>query len=337
MGQTQGRSMKPSLAARLAALAGGLILLAGCQNQGQAGGPGPSSDSRVALLEASAITVRAEGKVAIVGGDETRARLWAVSLDNLSKRWELPYPPGAQPLDDIEALAPWGKNDLFVCCSQSRTKPHSRVKPERNRLALVTLSPDAREVTSVRIYDGLRDHLLSYLGARAADLVENTEAIAGGSPATGGLNVEGIALWQDQLLVGLRSPVAKGGAIVIPIKNPARLFEAALSRNAPEFGQIMILPTGPGEGIRDMCATGGAVLIILGASGEVYKTKPRIVRWDPAKNTLTPLRVPGFKHIAKPEGIAVDPQGRLLIVQDQLPPLPQVLFRLEVRQEGGEE
>jgi hypothetical protein len=333
----KGLSMKQNLPARLAAAAAWLTLLAGCQSQGETGGPGPSPDSRVALIEASGLTVRAAGKVAIVGGDETRARLWGVSLEDFSKRWELPFPPGTPPLDDIEALAPWGRNDLFVCCSQSRTKPHGRVKPERNRLALATLTPDARQVTSVRVYDGLREHLLGYLGARAADLVENTEAIAEGTPATGGLNVEGIAAWKEQLLLGLRSPVAKGGAIVIPVNNPAKLFEAALSRNPPEFGQIMILPTAPGEGIRDMCTTEGAVLMILGSSGEVYKTKPRIVRWDPVKNELKQLRVPGFKHIAKPEGIAVDPQGRLLIVQDQLPPLPQVFFRLEVRQEGGEE
>lgn len=320
---------------RLTALATGLLLVAGCQSQGGTGGP--SSSPLVDLVEASGICVRAEGKVAIVGGDEAPGCLWGVSLNDLSQRWALPFPLGTPTLDDIEALAPWGRYGLFVSSSQSRTKPHARVKPERNCLALVTLSPDARQITATRVYDGLRDHLLACLAGQATRLVENTEAISEGTPATGGLNVEGLAVWQGQLLVGLRSPIAHHGAIVVPIKNPAELFATVGSRTPPDFGPLMILPTEPGEGIRDMAVTDDGILLILGASGEVHKVKPRVVRWDPVKNELKKVHVPGFKQIEKPEGIALDPQGRLLIVQDQRPPLPQVFFRLEIKDKAEEE
>lgn len=323
--------------APLTILAAMLILATGCQGQGGAAAGGPSSSPRVDLVEASGLCIVAESKVAVVGGDETRACLWGVSLDDPAKRWALPFPLDMPTLDDIEALAPWGKYELLVCCSQSRTKPHARVRPERNRLALVTLSPDGRQITAARVYDGLRDHLLGYLAGQASRLVENTAAIADGTPATGGLNVEGLAAWQGQLLVGLRSPIARNGAIVIPIKNPQPLFATAGSRTPPEFGPLLILPTEPGEGIRDMAATDDGILLILGPSAEVHRTKPRIVRWDPAKNELKKVHVPGFKKIQKPEGMAVDPQGRLLIVQDQLPPLPEVLFRLEIKDKADEE
>ena len=328
--------MRIDCAARLGVATAWLVIVTGCQNQGQAGAGGPSSSPRVELVEASGIAVLTEAKVAVVGGDETHGRLWAVSLEDLSKRWELPFSPGTPTLDDIEALAPWGKYDLLVCCSQSRTKPHAYVRPERNRLALVTLTPDARQITAARVYEGLRGHLLNYLAGQASQLVENTEAIADGTPATGGLNVEGIAPWQGQLLLGLRSPMARGGAIAVPIKNLVQMFETVGSRTPPEFGPLVILPTEPGEGIRDMGAAPDGVLLILGPSGEVHKTRPRIVRWDPVKNELKQVHVPGFKKIQKPEGIAVDPQGRLLIVQDQLPPLPEVFFRLEIKDKADE-
>ncbi|HUU10116.1 MAG TPA: DUF3616 domain-containing protein [Phycisphaerae bacterium] len=286
----------------------------------------------VRLVEASGIAVRGGGKVAVIGGDETADRLWAVSLDDLSVRWELVFPRGTPLMDDVEALAPHGKNALFVICSQSRTKPREKAKYPRDRLALVTLSPDTRQVVGVRVYEGLRTHLLTYLGGSAGDLFENPAAVSLNGPNRGGLNVEGLAVWNEQLLLGLRSPATRGGAVVIPIAEPGRLVEEGGQARPPRFGRPMILPTKPGEGIRDMVTAKDGILVLLGAENDAVETPFRIVHWDPATNKLRDVEVPGFKAIRRPEGIALDAEGRLLVVQDFKLPLPaKILFRLDIK------
>ena len=294
--------------------------------------PGPSaSRDRVDLVEASGIAVRGKGKVAIIGGDETTDRLWAVSLDDFAVRWELVFPAETPMLDDIEALAPCGKHSLFVACAQSRTKNLEKDKPERNRLAFVTLTEDARHIARIRVYRGLRHHLVTHLAGRGRDLFENPGAITMNGPNRGGLNVEGMAWWKDELLLGLRSPVAKGGAVVIGIREPLKLFEVGAESRAPNFGNPLVLPTKPGESIRGMTATDDGILILLGDQTDVPGPGFRLVRWRPDTNELHAVRAKGFEAIPRPEGIALDPQGRLLVVQDQRLPLPKkILFRLQI-------
>ncbi len=328
---------KPTLfsAASLVALAAAFLLPdIGAADTGandQPSAPTAAPAGRVDLVEASGIAVRGRGKVAIIGGDETTDRLWAVSLDDFAVRWELRLPKGTPMLDDIEALAPCGKHSLFVTCAQSRTKNREKVKPERNRLAFVTLTEDARRITRIRVYQRLRRHLIMHLMGRGRDLFENLGAIAMNGPNRGGLNVEGMAWWKDELLLGLRSPVAKGGAVVIGIREPLKLFEVGAENRAPNFGNPLVLPTKPGESIRDMTATDDGILILLGDQTDVPGPGFRLVRWRPATNELQDVRVKGFEAVPRPEGIALDPQGRLLVVQDQKPPLPRkILFRLEI-------
>ena len=306
-------------------------LAAGCRpGDGQAPAPPPTA-SAFDLIEASGIAVRGEGKAAVIGGDETPGRLWGVALDDFAQRWELPYPAGTPPVDDVEALCPWGGNQLFVICSQSKTKPRQKVKPERGRLALLTLSQDARRILAAAVHDGLRDELLAHLAASGRDLIENPVALSDGTPVNGGLNVEGLAAWKGQLLVGLRSPAGKGGAIVVPIRGPGQLFSPLAPGARPDFGKPLILPAAAGEGIRDLAADGDSVLALLGPSGEANHPKPRIVRWNPATGETQAMTVKGLDGLLKPEGIALDPQGRLLVVQDLRPPITDpALLRLEM-------
>jgi hypothetical protein len=93
----------------------------------------------------------------------------------------------------------------------------------------------------------------------------------------------------------------------------------------------MILPAVPGEGIRDLAADGDSVLALLGPSGEANHPKPRIVRWNPATGETQAITVRGLDELIKPEGIALDPQRRLLVVQDLRPPITDpTLLRLEM-------
>jgi len=331
----------------LVAMAAGLFLGAGCSGSTSAppeeAASGPPSfevdenSAKVPLLEASGIVVRGGGKVAVICGDETSGRLFGVSLDDFSRRWEIVFPP-RQPMTDIESLAPWGENGVVVCCSLSRTKPKDKIKPERDRIALVSLSDDARRTTQEVVHENLRDPLIGHLLTSLAGRIDKPAAVSDAPPPDGGLNVEGIAMWKGRLLLGLRSPtVSGGGAIVVPIERPERLFERG-GAGQPEFGKPIIMSTKPGEGIRDMTADGDSVLVILGPPGEGREPPFRIVRWNPDTNQVVPVHVKGFKKVGKPEGIAVDPQGRVLICQDLVPPYKKpVLFRLEITKDEADE
>jgi ankyrin repeat protein len=312
--------------------------------------PAPAPADAVPLIEASGMAVRGGGRVAVIGGDETPDRLWGVNLDDADERWPLTFPVGTPPLDDIEALAAWGEREVWVITSLGRTKNKSKEKPERSRLALVTLSADARTVERVRVVENLRAALVAHLTGPARDFFSKPDAVVAGNPNEGGLNVEGLAVCGGRLLLGLRSPVARtGAAVIVPIANPEALLEgsdaAALLAPAarvpadagaagvrPQFGPPLLVEAREGEGIRDMAAAeGGSILVLLGARTDANEAPFRLVRWDPATGGTTALDVPGFADIPRPEGIAIDTSGRLLIVQDQRPPLPrQIFWRLEV-------
>ncbi|MCX5682119.1 MAG: hypothetical protein NT049_00310, partial [Planctomycetota bacterium] len=78
-------------------------------------------------------------------------------------------------------------------------------------------------------------------------------------------------------------------------------------------------------------AAGDDVLVLLGATGEAKGPPSRVVRWNPETGEVRPVKVKGLGDLDKPEGIALDPQGRLLVVQDVRPPVTtQGLFRLEM-------
>ena len=303
-----------------------LIMPAGCRPAAESSSKSETTSPQILLIEASGLAVRGDGKVAVVAGDETSDLLWAVALDDFSKRWELPFPAGTPPLNDLESLAPWGKDGLFAICSQSRTKSHVKVKPERVRLAFIALSPDARRILEVSVHEGFRDELIAYLAAQPRDVIQNTATLYAESPNAGGLNVEGAAAWQEDLLIGLRSPAAVKGAIVVPLRQPDVLLAHP---GAPaDFGPVMIVPAAPGEGIRDMAADGDHIIVLLGAIGDIG-SEPRLIRWDPKTGETAEIRSQGLMDIANPEGIAPDPKGGLLVVQDQKPPLhKKIIFRV---------
>ena len=301
--------------------------------------PAAQSDeagASIPLIEASGVAIRGEGKVAVIGGDQDPDRLFAVALDDFSKRWYLPYPPGSPPIRDIEGVAPWGKTSVIVCPSSSRTKKKDKVKPERCRIALVALSDDARRILRVQAYENFRDPLVAHVVKELRDRLEDPAAVADDRPQDGGFNIEGIAVWKGKLLVGLRAPTAKGGgAIVIPVDHPERLFEPGGASRPPDLGKPYVLATKPGEGIRDLCADGDTVLVILGPTGDRGEPRPRLARWNPETGDLAPLHAKGFDMIDKPEGLALDPEGRLIVVQDQKPPLKApIMFRLTLDKEN---
>jgi hypothetical protein len=146
----------------------------------------------------------------------------------------------------------------------------------------------------------------SFLLANVAEL-KGIEDIKGNA---GGLNVEGIAYdpTNDRLLLGLRSPLANGKALVIPLK---------LRDPRESFSTDNVLPPGPamqlslgGLGIRDIefDARSNTYFIIAGSSQSHETASFSLWEWngsaDQSSADSNPREITKLDAKMKPEGVA---------------------------------
>ena len=142
-----------------------------------------------------------------------------------------------------------------------------------------------------------------------------------------GLNIEGIAVAGDQLVVGLRAPVIDGKAFLISV-GLAHLFSDG-SSIPPSNARIIPLSLGPNTGIRDLAAISddGRLLLLAGPAQEQEDVPYGFFLVD-LSSPAVPLFLGTLKGIhrdharPKAEGVAVLGAGRdalhVLVVFDGL-------------------
>jgi hypothetical protein len=124
----------------------------------------------------------------------------------------------------------------------------------------------------------------------------------------GSLNIEGIAVDAKQrLLIGLRSPMVDGRAVIIPMKNPRQVL---LDRAKPVFDPPVLVPLG-GQGIRAMENAADRILLVSGdtADGGTF----RVFSWSGAPDA-EPVEV-----LSRPwaiEGLAAWKDGAVTLAAD---------------------
>lgn len=165
------------------------------------------------------------------------------------------------------------------------------------------------------VYRRLRDDLLKYDAARglglAAAIGPGLRQAAPLAPEAGGLNIEGLAAAPDgrSLLLGFRSPLPRGKALLVPLLNPAAMVDGG---QAAELGPPILLDLG-GRGIRsiDYSPAHGRYLL---AAGPVADDRGfRIFRWSGAPDGAPAALPPGALPAAadfKPEALVVCPGGK---------------------------
>ena len=196
-------------------------------------------------------------------------------------------------IEDLEGITTDGTS-FYVVSSQSRPKA---IATE----GLVRFKFDRRGNTTrdAESISGLKKFLVE----NVAELRQEAEKTG----KDGGLNIEGLA-WDPRggrLLLGLRSPIVAGHALVVPLRLRDRGGAFSLDNLELENSKAIRLPLG-GAGIRGIEYDGHAKVfrIISGAAENQDQTD--FVLWEWNGNEQQPLvrETKRFEKNLKPEGIA---------------------------------
>jgi hypothetical protein len=173
---------------------------------------------------------------------------------------------------DVEGGARIGDHFYWITSHGNNRKGREQESRQRFFAVKVERNGNGASIQAVgRPYAGLLDDLLADPRLEKFQLA----ASIGLPPKTpGALNIEGLAVTRDgQLLIGFRNPIPNGGALIVPLLNPAEVIEGRRAK----FGEPLQLDLG-GYGIRSMERWRGGYLIIGGSADG--KGKSRLYEWS---------------------------------------------------------
>jgi hypothetical protein len=277
----------------------------------------PTFQPLTGIYEPSAIAQLPDGRFLVVE-DEKEHLVSVVTLDADGRVGSTALTAGLfqmfsdfWTLDDLEGLALDRAGFVYAITSHSRNGDGKR-KNARERLARFRI--EGERVVDCRIVDGLTQALTDQhaLLAQAA-LVKDTKAC-------GGLNMEALEISpdQEQLLIGMRSPLRDRRALIARVENPSAIFESdEAPRIAPSLDELDL----GGNGIRGM-----AFIPVLGAylliGGPPSRESGRFDLWcwsgEPGAAARR-VTVPGLGSFSKAEGVCPAVIGgvpRIVLVSD---------------------
>nr|WP_315399866.1 DUF3616 domain-containing protein [uncultured Duganella sp.] len=210
---------------------------------------------------------------------------------------------------DIEGAALIGRRIYWIASHGANKK--ARARPERRQLFATDIGGKGDAVTLTvagQPYTGLLDAIAGHAAFKKYHLHEAAQI----SPEDeGGLNIEGLAATPEgHLLIGLRSPVVDGKALLLTLKNPDEVLGVGgAPARAPVFGAPIELPLG-GLGIRsiDYADKLRAYLIVAGPrdSEGVFK----LYKWAPAAGAAPAELSASLEKGLRPEGLFALADGR---------------------------
>jgi hypothetical protein len=269
------------------------------------------------LYQASAIQQLADGRFLVVEDEKQRPfSLVAINADGSasSKALRPGFFEGGDSfwkLDDLEGMAADRSGNIYAITSQSRDGEGEQKKP---REKLLRFRIEGERVLDESVVTGLKPALLAKHSvlAHAAEIREvKTE---------GGLNIEALEISPDQqcLLIGFRSPLLEGRAIIACVDNVAEMFDAD---QPPRISDTLLTLDLGGNGIRGMAyfaCLDGYLLI----AGPVGREPLQFQLWFWSGQPGAPARsvsVRGLAGLARAEGITpalIDGRQRIVIVND---------------------
>jgi hypothetical protein len=276
----------------------------------------PAFQPLTGIYEPSAVQQLADGRFLIVedekehplslvsigvDGNVRTEALTAGLLQMFSSFWKL---------DDLEGLAADRAGFVYAITSHSRDEDGNEKK---SREKLVRFRVEGDRVVQPKVVDGLKAALISRHAVLAA-AAQVRDVKTGG-----GLNIEGLEVDpEQQLLIGFRSPLRHGHALIARVENLAAVFD---SDEPPEIAPVLDELDLGGHGIRGMgyFPALGAFLIIGGpASREDAAFDLWCWSGGPGSSARRVV-IPGMSGLAKAEGLSPALFGdveRIMVVSD---------------------
>jgi len=270
------------------------------------------------FYEPSGIHQLADGRFLVVEDEEKHALSLLTLHEGRCRRTSLaaPFWSWGQgdfwQLDDLEGVTGDAAGFVYAITSHSRDE---KGETHKARERLVRFRLDGDKVEEPRVVDNLKRALT------AAHPVLAAAAEVRRVKSEGGLNIEELAMSADQrrLLIGFRSPLLDGRAIIAAIDNVSAIFD---DDARPEVSAPLIALDLDGQGIRGMSYVPflhGYLLITGPVAREQIDFS--LWFWDGVRDS-TPRRVrlagmPGFRHA---EGVApaiIDGRPYLMLVSDE--------------------
>ena len=302
-------------------IVGLLVLMFAFEMPVQESDPAPDYNRFRTIYEPSSAASLSDGRIVIVEDEslrplhlltpdstldfQSKALTTASLIDVVSGKGK------AEKLDDLEGLAIDKQDTVYAITSHSRTASGKRT-PGREKLVRFRL--DGNEIVDLRVYTDLTGELAAAFPALDRAVRERTVK------QSKDLNIEALGLSADgrRLLIGLRSPVVDGRALIVVVENRDDVFErGGLPLFAPE-PWYLDLDKG---GIRALAYDPELEGYLIISQREDQKGKPFKLWFWPGDPAVKPRRVSiaGVENINRAEGITPIVQNgerRLMIVFD---------------------
>lgn len=268
--------------------------------------------------EPSGIQQLADGRFIVVQDEEQHALcLLSIEGGRVVRQTELRAPFWSWgdgdfwKLDDLEGVTADRAGNIYAITSHSRDCDGDARK-SRERLVRFRIEGD--DVVDPKVVGSLkRDLIAAHPELAAAAEIRQVKS-------EGGLNIEALEMSGDQsrLLIGFRSPLRDGRAIIASIENPGAIFDAD---ERPRIGATLTTLDLGGNGIRGMSwvpALAGYLLI----SGPVARQRVEFQLWfwrgdsgdRPRRVSVAGLS--GFGHAEGVSPAVIDGRECIILVSD---------------------
>jgi hypothetical protein len=214
-------------------------------------------------------------------------------------------------LADLEGVCIDRAGQVYAITSHSR---NTAGEEKTSRQKLVRFCVAGNRMVAPVVVTGLKPAMT------AAHPVLAAAAAVVDVKAEGGLNIEALEISPDEqrLLIGFRSPLVGGRAIIASVNNPAAIFDA---QEAPRIAATLDTLDLGGNGIRGLsyvAALGGYLVV----SGPVARELVQFGLWfwsgerDAPARRVTVAGLPGFEHAEGIGPAVIDGRQRIILVSD---------------------
>ncbi|WP_371225221.1 Pycsar system effector family protein [Roseovarius sp. 2305UL8-3] len=270
------------------------------------------------IYEPSAVQQLSDGRILVVEDEAARA----ISVMSIADDGTLIEDPAvdlklirgfSRKMNDLEGLSIDEQDFVYAVTSHARTDKGAR-RPAREQLLRFRIK--GSNVGDISSFTALADAL-----SAADDLKTAIRDQSGEDVDFKKVNIEGLAYFRQtkQLLLGLREPKAGDHSIIVPIENPAQVFE---DQADPVFGAPILLDL-LGGGIRALSFDPvlGAFLIVNEVKTPGAGRHSQLWTWSgeadvPPEPILLPDII-NLNNVESIDSITVLGEPRLLLMSDE--------------------